>query len=56
MAYPGSIIAIEGPNEVNNFAVNYEGLTGTAGAQAFQADLYAAVNASPILQDIPVYG
>lgn len=54
--YPGSIAAIEGPNEVNNWPVKYEGKTGTEGAQAFQRDLYAGVKSRPALKDIPVVG
>lgn len=53
---PGAISAIEGPNEVNNFPVSYKGLTGTAAAQAYQKALFAAVNADPLLKDIPVLG
>lgn len=56
LANPGTISAIEGPNEVNNFPVVYKGLTGTAAAQAYQKALYAAVNADPLLKDIPVLG
>ncbi len=48
LANPGTISAIEGPNEVNNFPVVYKGLTGTAAAQAYQKALYAAVNADPV--------
>jgi Ca2+-binding RTX toxin-like protein len=55
-ANPGTISAIEGPNEVNNFPVSYKGLTGTAAAQAYQKALFAAVNADPLLKDIPVLG
>jgi hypothetical protein len=55
-AHPGSIIGIEGPNEVNNWPVSYQGLTGTAGAQAYQTALFNAVNADPLLRDIPVIG
>ncbi|MCJ2136619.1 calcium-binding protein, partial [Methylobacterium sp. J-026] len=54
VAHPGSVTGIEGPNEVNNFPVTYHGLTGIAAAQAYQQDLYAAVNADPVLKDIPV--
>lgn len=53
---PGAISAIEGPNEVNNWPVTYQGLTGTAGAQAYQNALFNAVNASPTLASKPVYG
>ncbi|KQO86679.1 M10 family metallopeptidase C-terminal domain-containing protein [Methylobacterium sp. Leaf91] len=55
-ANPGAITAIEGPNEVNNYPVIYKGLTGTAAAQSYQKALYAAVNADPLLKDIPVLG
>ena len=41
--------AIEGPNEVNTDTVTYNGLTGAAAADAFQADLYNAVKADPAL-------
>jgi len=53
--YPGSITAIEGPNEVNNWPVSYGGLTGDAGAIAFQNALYQAVKADPNLSALPVY-
>ncbi|KQT60679.1 MULTISPECIES: carbohydrate-binding domain-containing protein [unclassified Aureimonas] len=55
-AHPGAITGIEGPNEVNNWPVTYRGLTGTAGAQAYQAALFDAVNADPLLKNIPVLG
>src|ERR1700761_6151715 len=54
-AHPGTIRSIEGPNEVNNFAVTYNGLTGTAGAVAFQNALYASVKSDPNLAGVPVY-
>lgn len=52
--HPGSIYAIEGPNEVNNFPVSYNGQAGVAGAQAYQSALYDAVKADPLLKDLPV--
>ena len=54
--YPGSIAAIEGPNEVNGTPVTYEGLTGTyaASIQVTQ-DLWSAVQANSSLNAIPVY-
>jgi hypothetical protein len=52
--YPGSILSIEGPNEVNNWPVNFAGKTGIPAAQAFQQDLYDGVHGSPILKHIPV--
>jgi hypothetical protein len=54
-AHPGAVIAIEGPNEINNAPVRYSGLTGEAAARAFQRDLYAAVKAHAILGHLPVY-
>ena len=53
--HPGAIHAIEGPNEVNNWPVSYDGKTGTAGAVAYQQALYDAVKADPVLKDVPVY-
>ena len=53
-AVPGSVIAIEGANEVNNWPVTYNGVSGLQGALALQQDLYAAVHANPALGGIPV--
>jgi hypothetical protein len=53
-AHPGSVTAIEGPNEVNNFPVTFGGLTGTAAALAYQRALYAAVESDPLLARVPV--
>lgn len=53
-AHPGSVTSIEGPNEVNNFPISYNGLSGTSAALAYQADLYAAAKANPTLASIPV--
>ncbi|MBY3378552.1 calcium-binding protein [Rhizobium laguerreae] len=55
-AHPGSVVGIEGPNEVNNWPVSYHGLSGQAAAVAYQKDLFAAVNADPLLKNIPVLG
>lgn len=55
-AHPGSIAAIEGPNEVNNWPVAYNGQSGTAGAQAYQKALFDAVNADSLLKNVPVLG
>jgi hypothetical protein len=52
--HPGAIAMIEGPNEVNNWPVTYGGRGGTAGALAFQAALYKAVRADPVLRGIPI--
>jgi hypothetical protein len=55
-AYPGSIAAIEGPNEINGWPITYEGLTDTyaAGVQVTQ-DLWTAVQSNPSLEPVPVY-
>jgi hypothetical protein len=55
-AHPGSIIGIEGPNEVNNFPVSYHGLDAADAAQAYQSALFSAVKSDPLLHDIPVLG
>ncbi len=54
--YPGSIAAIEGPNEINAWPITYDGITDTyaAGVQVTQ-DLWTAVQSSPSLQAVPVY-
>lgn len=55
-AYPGSVTAIEGPNEVNNFPFSYKGASGTAAAQSYMRDLFNAVQADALLRDITVTG
>jgi hypothetical protein len=54
-AHPGSVVAIEGPNEINNHPPVYAGLAGDAAGKAFQRDLYAAVKANTVLSHLPVY-
>lgn len=54
-AVPGSIAAIEGFNEIDNFPVAYKGLTGAAAGLAAQRELYARVRATPELAGVPVY-
>lgn len=53
--YAGSIAAIEGPNEVNNWKVTYNGVTSIASGAEIQKQIFAAVNADSLLKDIPVY-
>ena len=53
-AVPGSIAAIEGPNEINNWPLTYNGATSILGAEAFQKDLYSAVHADAHLLGVPV--
>ena len=57
----GALLALEGPNEPGNFNLTYKGHTGGYGGAdwlpvaQFQADLYAAVKADPLLAGIPVF-
>ena len=52
---PGSVIAFEGPNEVDNWPVSYGGYTGYQAAVETQKALFTKVNADTTLKDIPVY-
>lgn len=56
----GALLAVEGPNEPNNWPVTYQGQTSDFKTTAlpiahFQADLYKAVKADPHLKGIPVF-
>ena len=53
--FPGSVAAIEGPNEVNNWPVHYDGTSGTVAANLFQSALYKAVKKNSCLRNIPIY-
>jgi hypothetical protein len=53
-ANPAAISTIEGPNEVDNFPITFNGLTGTAAAVAYQQALYKALKANPLTASIPV--
>jgi hypothetical protein len=54
--YPGSIAAIEGPNEINGWPITYDGIADTyaAGVQVTQ-DLWTAVQGDSSLETVPVY-
>jgi hypothetical protein len=52
--HPGSIVSIEGANEINAWPVNYGGQTGISAAVALQNDLFSGVNAIGNLKDISV--
>jgi hypothetical protein len=54
-AVPGAVNAVEGANEVNNFALTYNGQSGYAAALAAQQYIYAKVHADPLLQGTAVY-
>jgi hypothetical protein len=59
LAAAGSLLAVEGPNEPNNFPVTYNGIKSSSTTSLpiaqFQRDLYAAVKADPKLAGIPVF-
>lgn len=54
-ANPGSLAAIEGFNEINNWPVTYAGQTGPAAAQMALQAVYAAVHADPLLKGVPLF-
>lgn len=55
----GVLLAVEGPNEPNNWHVTYQGQTSSNTTSLpiakYQRDLYAAVKAEPTLSDVPVF-
>ena len=53
--HKGAVAAIEGPNEINNFPVQYDSKSGLSAARALQAALFHTVRARPALADKPVY-
>ena len=54
-AHPGAVAAIEGPNEIENWPVTYQGATGVPAAARFQHAIFAAVRADSALKGVPVY-
>lgn len=56
-AVPGSVFAVEGPNEINNFPLTWEptGQKGLDAALAFQQSLYSQAKASPTLKKAKVF-
>jgi hypothetical protein len=60
LAKSGALMAIEGPNEPNNFPIVYDGQTGGGMGSwvpvaRFQEALYGAVKSDPDLRDYPVF-
>ncbi len=61
LAAAGALIALEGPNEPNNWGVTYQGVQGGGpggswlAVAALQRDLYAAVKSDPALKHFPVW-
>jgi len=62
LARAGALLALEGPNEPNNFPIEYRGSIGGGpggrwdAVAALQRDLYAAAKADPALRKYPVFG
>jgi hypothetical protein len=54
-AVPGSVFAVEGANEINNFPITYNGVSGTQGAVNLQTDLYSLAKADASLPGVNVY-
>ncbi len=54
-AHPGSIVAIEGPNEIDHAAVSYAGLIGVAAGLAYQTTLNNAVKGEARLSGVVTY-
>ena len=53
-AVPGSVVAVEGTNEINNAPVTFNGVGGLQGAVAMQQALYSAVHADTNLPGVAV--
>ncbi|MCB8877655.1 hypothetical protein [Acidisoma silvae] len=62
LAKAGALLALEGPNEPNNFPITYQGQQGGGqghswkAVAAFQAALYQAAKTDPQLKSYPVFG
>ena len=61
LAVAGALLAMEGPNEPNNWGITYQGEKGGGGAPSWlavaklQRDLYSAVKSDPVLKKYPVW-
>ncbi len=53
--HPGTVVALEGPNEINLGNFTYEGLTGKAAGSAYMADMLSLIAASDILAGTDSY-
>ena len=54
-AVPGSVIAVEGPNEINNGQFSYNGAGGLQAALMEQADIYQIAHQDSRLSGVSVY-
>ncbi|REE91588.1 ricin-type beta-trefoil lectin protein [Paenibacillus taihuensis] len=60
LANSGALLAMEGPNEPNNWAVTYQGSTSTSTTDfmpvaKWQRDFYSSVKSDPVLSSYPVF-
>ena len=60
LAQAGALVALEGPNEPNNWGVTYQGQAGGRGESwravaRLQRDLYHSVKSDPVLKTYPVW-
>jgi Ca-dependent carbohydrate-binding module xylan-binding len=53
-AVPGSVLAVEGANEINNFPITYNGVGGLQGAVNLQTAIYSAVHSNAALAGVAV--
>src|SRR5208283_2676298 len=51
---PASVVAVEGPNEINNWPVTYNGVGGLQGAVDLQETVYSHVQSDPKLVGVAV--
>jgi hypothetical protein len=62
LAAAGALLALEGPNEPNNFPITYNGQRGGGRGKswravaAYQQDLYRVSKSDPLLASYPVFG
>ncbi|MFC3174165.1 M10 family metallopeptidase C-terminal domain-containing protein [Novosphingobium bradum] len=54
-AHPHSLVALEGPNEINNWPIAYNGLGGMAAGIAFTNDLATRAMGDPALAGAAIY-
>ena len=52
---PGSVVAVEGANEINNFPITYNGVDGLQGAVDMQEAIYAMAHSDASLPGVSVY-
>jgi Ca2+-binding RTX toxin-like protein len=50
--HPGSIVSLEGPNEINNWPVSYNGQGGNPGGAAYQQAFFNAASGDSLLNPI----